>query len=120
MKAKHSSAENELEEKNGQLKQLKANYDEQKKSLNQEIVEVAHFTSWLLIMYAAGIFHRILKTLIVLLQLELKNEMLQRDCERMTLDRTNLQTERAQWKQFEAEQLQIAHERLKWLTHTLI
>ena len=47
MKAKLSSAENELEEKNGQLKQLKANYNEQKKSLNQEIVEVAHFASWL-------------------------------------------------------------------------
>ena len=69
---------------------------------------------------AAGISHRILKVLNILLQLELKNEMLQRNCERMTLDKTNLQTERAQWKQFEAEQLQIAHERLKWLTHTLI
>ena len=60
----------------------------------------------------------VLGVLIVLLQLELKNEMLQRNCERMTLDKTNLQTERAQWKQFEAEQLQIAHERLKGLTHT--
>ena len=45
------------------------------------------------------------------MQLELKNEMLQRDCERMSLDMTNIQTERAQWEQFEAEQLQIAHER---------
>jgi hypothetical protein len=44
--------------------------------------------------------------------------MLQTDCERMTLDMTNLQTERAQWKQFEAEQLQIAHERLNSCTHS--
>lgn len=41
MKAKLSSAEKELEEKNGQLKQLKANYDEQTKSLKQDIIEVA-------------------------------------------------------------------------------
>ena len=40
MKAKLSSAEKELEEKNGQLKQLKANYDEQTKSLKQDIIEV--------------------------------------------------------------------------------
>ena len=39
--------------------------------------------------------------------------MLQRERERMSLDMTNVQTERAQWQQFEVEQLQIAHERLK-------
>ena len=41
MKAKLSSTEKELEEKNSQLKQLKTNYDRQTKSLNQEIIEVA-------------------------------------------------------------------------------
>ena len=41
MKAKFSSAEEELAEKNDQLKQLKANHDKETKSLNQEIVEVA-------------------------------------------------------------------------------
>ena len=40
--------------------------------------------------------------------------MLQRERERMSLDMTNVQTERTQWQQFEVEQLQIAHERLKW------
>ena len=41
MKAKLSSAEEELEEKNDQLKQLKTDCDKQTKSLNQEIVKVA-------------------------------------------------------------------------------
>ena len=41
VKAKLSSAEGELEEKNDQLKQLKTNYDKETKSLKQEIVEVA-------------------------------------------------------------------------------
>ena len=41
VKAKLSSTEKELEEKNSQLKQLKTNYDRQTKSLNQEIIEVA-------------------------------------------------------------------------------
>ena len=40
MKAKLSSAEEELEEKNDQLKQLRTNYDKETKSLKQEIVEV--------------------------------------------------------------------------------
>ena len=51
------------------------------------------------------------------MQLELKNEMLQRDCERMSLDLTMIQTARAQLEQSEAEELKIAHEKLK---HTLI
>ena len=47
------------------------------------------------------------------MQLELKNEMLQGDCERMSLDMTILQTAGVHLEQSEAEELQNAHERLK-------
>lgn len=49
----------------------------------------------------------------VCVQLELKNDMLQGDHERLSVDMAIMQSERAQLEQAEAEQLQYAHERFE-------
>ena len=53
------------------------------------------------------------------MQLELKNEELQRDCERMSQDVRSWQTAQPQLEQSEVEKLKLAHERSKCI-HALL